>query len=244
MSNCLVIQHVACEGLGTIGPELKRYGFGADFIRIFKNDTVPRAFPRGCSALIILGGPMGVYEDGVYPFIKDELNLIESALKEDVPIFGVCLGSQMIAKAAGAAVYKGKAKEIGWYKARLTQEGMNDNLFLGMPEEFTVFQWHGDTFDLPKGAANLVSSKLFENQAIRVGKNAYGLQFHLEVTEKMIFEWIKTNAGELKAMKGVIDPEEIIKETPNRIEALKRHGVAVISRFLRMVQGGCEICGH
>ncbi|MBI5887563.1 MAG: gamma-glutamyl-gamma-aminobutyrate hydrolase family protein [Deltaproteobacteria bacterium] len=244
MSKVLVIQHVACEGLGIIEPELKKYGLKADFLKVFKNASLPRRIPQGYGALIVLGGPMGVYEDGVYPFIKDELNLLESALKTDLPILGVCLGSQMLAKAAGADVYKGKAKEIGWYKAELAGEGMKDRLFLGMPEEFTVFQWHGDTFDLPKGAVNLASSKLFKNQAIRVGRNAYGLQFHLEVTEKMIGEWIEVNAGELKSLKGFIDPDEILKETPKRIDALKRHGAAVISRFLRAVATGCEVCGQ
>lgn len=244
MSKVLVIQHVACEGLGIIDAELKKFGLDADTVRVFKGDAVPRRAARGYSALIVLGGPMGVYDDKQYPFIKDELSLLESALKTDLPTLGICLGAQMLAKAAGADVYKGKAKEIGWYKATLTAEGAKERLFLGLPEDLTVFQWHGDTFDVPDGAVNLLSSKLFQNQAIRVGKNAYGLQFHLEVTGKMIGEWIDVNAGELKALKGLVDAGEILKETTRRIDTLKKHGATVISRFLRPIVAGCEVCGH
>lgn len=240
MQKCLVIQHVRSEGLGVIAPLLASAGLAPEFVRVYKGDKVPRAI-ASYPALIVLGGPMGVYEEDVFPFIKDELRLIESALKASTPTLGVCLGSQLLAKAAGARVYKGKKKEIGWYDVTLTQEGLSDGLLLGMPKVMRVFQWHGDTFDVPKGAVNLASSEDFPNQLIKAGKAAYGAQFHLEVTEAMIKDWIEVNSGELKSLDGEIDPARILKETPENIASLHRHGTAFIKRFLRLAGCGCTI---
>ncbi len=240
MRKCLVIQHVKCEGLGIIAPLMFSAGIAPEFVRVYKGDKVPREIST-YSALIVLGGPMGVYEEDVYPFIKDELKLIESALKDSTPTLGVCLGSQLLAKAAGARVYKGKKKEIGWYDVALTKEGLSDGLLLGLPNTMRVFQWHGDTFDVPVGAVNLASSADFPNQLIKVGRAAYGVQFHLEVTEAMIKDWIEVNSGELKSLKGEIDPEGILKETPGHIVGLHRHGAAFAKRFLRLAGCNCTI---
>jgi len=233
MGKILVLQHVPSEGLGIIGPLIRKVGFETVFLRVYKNERIPGHLD-GYSALIVLGGPMGVYEDELYPFIKDEIRLIRSALLDRIPILGVCLGSQLLARAAGADVYKGGKKEIGWYNAELTGDGLNDRLFHGLPEELMVFQWHGDTFDVPEGAKRLASSKLFPNQVIRVGPVAYGIQFHLEVTEDMIRDWLMVNKEELKPLKS-IDPKKIIKETPVHIQTLHAYGRAVISRFLRSI---------
>ena len=146
----------------------------------------------------------------------------------------------MLAKAAGADVYKGKKKEIGWYKIKLSDEGNRDSLFIGLPDEFTVFQWHGDTFDLGTDLKSVPSkclafSELFPNQIIKVGKNAYGLQFHLEVTEDMIKNWIDVNDRELVAVKSYINPKNILKETANHIETVHRYGEVVFLRFLDLL---------
>ncbi|MBI5344964.1 MAG: gamma-glutamyl-gamma-aminobutyrate hydrolase family protein [Deltaproteobacteria bacterium] len=234
MRKALVIQHVQHEGLGAIGQALAEFGIEPDIFKIYKGMAVPGSISPGVSALIVMGGPMGVYEDDVYPFIKDELKLIESALKEELPVLGVCLGSQLLAKAGGADVYKGKAKEIGWYKLSLTDEGERDKLLLGLPPEMMVFQWHGDTFDVPGNGVNLASSELFPNQMIRVGRRAYGIQFHFEVTAGMIKEWIDVNGDELNALKGKIDVDRILKDTPQYMADLTRLGRTVISRFLRL----------
>ncbi len=151
-----------------------------------------------------------------------------------MPLLGICLGSQLLAKAAGADVYKGNKKEIGWYKVRLTESGAKDSLMAGFPKEFTVFQWHGDTFDVPEKGTNLAESELFPHQMFRVGKRAYGLQFHLEVTDKMIKDWIRINDDELKAVSKYIDPERIIKETALYMPALHKYCETMTSRFLRL----------
>ncbi len=239
MKKVLVIQHVPHEGLGII-KDAMRGGFEADFLRVYRDRFA--CCLDDYSALIVLGGPMGVYEEDRYPFIKDELRLIESALKKDVPILGVCLGSQLLAKAAGARVYKGGGKEIGWYDVRLTPAGAVDPIFLGLPTSFEVFQWHGDTFDVPAGAVNLASSELFPNQVIKVGRAAYGVQFHLEVTGEMIKEWLAVNGEELESLKGKIDPRAISKETPAKLPGLHSRGRTVLSRFFREVGSLAGCC--
>ena len=230
----LVVQHVENEGLGIIKDGLKRSGLVPEHVRVYKGERIP-ASVAGYSALIILGGPMGVYEEDKYPFIKDELGLIESAYKEDFPVLGVCLGSQMMAKAAGAPVYRGKTKEIGFYRITVTDDGERDGLLLGLPPEMTVFQWHGDTFDVPERARNLASSKMFPNQLIRVGRRAYGFQFHFEVTEEMVRGFIDAGRDELAELKGKIDPKKILMETPEKIPEIIGWGSTIIKRFLRLV---------
>ncbi|HZX36144.1 MAG TPA: gamma-glutamyl-gamma-aminobutyrate hydrolase family protein [Thermodesulfobacteriota bacterium] len=232
VKKAVVIQHVPHEGLGAIGNALAAFGISAEFVRVYRGERVPAVLERG-TLLIVLGGPMGVYESERYPFLKDELNLLERAFKKDSPVLGICLGSQLMAKAAGAKVYKGGKKEIGWYDVTLTGDGARDGIFLSFPEKFRVFQWHGDTFDVPQGARLLASSAGFPNQLIRIGKRAYGIQFHLEVTERMIYEWLKENSEELASLKGVIEPEEIKKRTPSEIMTLNNYGRTVFTRFLR-----------
>jgi GMP synthase-like glutamine amidotransferase len=235
MKKVLILQHVEHEGLGIIDGLLKRRWFVTayvlEYVRLYRGEEIPRSVD-GYSAIIVLGGPMGVYEEDIYPFIRDEIVFIQQAMKECVPTIGICLGAQLIAKAAGATISSGKKKEIGWYLLRLTDEGREDPLMKCLPDPLPVFQWHGDTFDIPDGAINLASSELFPNQAIRVGRSAYGLQFHLEVTEDMVREWIAVNRAELEGVNEYIDPEAILKETPHVLPALDSFGGLFFQRFL------------
>lgn len=188
-STLVVFRHVPHEGLGTIGAVLDNAGISYRYVDTSKGRPV---FPsiKSISALIVMGGPMGVYEADRFPFLKRELAYIKKAIAAEKPVLGICLGSQLIAHALGARVYPNKRKEIGWYRVRLTPEGKKDSLFKGGPASPWVFQWHGDTFDLPPGARLLASSALCKNQAFRFGDNVYGLQYHLEVDEAMIREWL------------------------------------------------------
>ncbi len=234
MAKALVLQHVPFEGLGTIYSHLVSRKIEAEYIKLYNNDELPSDLaPYSC--LIVMGGPMSAYDDEKYPFLTSEIKLIEKAMAMNLPVLGICLGAQLMARAAGAAVYPGETKEIGWYGLSLTSEGLNDPLFDGLPEEFTVFQWHGDTFDVPPGATLLASSLRFPNQLIRIGEKGYALQFHLEVMDAMIFEWMEENSVELKALKGVIDPKAIIRETPAHIERLKEYGDKVFSAFFDLI---------
>ncbi|MBE7415584.1 MAG: gamma-glutamyl-gamma-aminobutyrate hydrolase family protein [Deltaproteobacteria bacterium] len=232
MKRALVITHVAHEGLGTFRRPLER-GFIVERLDIHRGAALP---PRidGFDALIVMGGPMGVYEEEKYPFIKKELRLIESALKERVPVLGVCLGAQLLARASGARVYKGDAREIGWHRVALEDEAASDRLFMGFPDEFTVFQWHGDTFDVPPGGVRLASSGLFPNQVVKVGPNAYGVQFHFEVTEAMVREWLALNSAEVAEAR--VDAGAVLNEMPSVIGEVNRLGNMLFSRFIRMAE--------
>jgi GMP synthase-like glutamine amidotransferase len=148
---------------------------------------------------------MSVNDD--LPFLHREMEFIRQAIARRQPILGICLGAQLIACALGATVRRNSAKEIGWYGLDFTEAAGSDRLFDGLSME-TVFHWHGETFDLPPGAELLASSGLCRNQAFRAGERVYGLQFHLEVTPRMIADWCvqDENGGDVRELESVIDP--------------------------------------
>lgn len=238
----LVIKQVPHESPGTIGPVLERAGFVLETVRPYRGDKVPRV-PGPYAAVICLGGPMGVYEKNEYPFLGDEVRLLERCIKDHVPVMGICLGSQILARAAGADVYPGGAKEIGFYEVELTEEARGDRLLMGLPERPRVFQWHGDTFDLPPGAIRLATSSEYPNQAFRVGPSAYGFQFHFEVTAGMVREWLGVNTEELEGLppESGIDPGEIAERAPEGVREMAPLGYAIARRFARLVEveAGC-----
>jgi GMP synthase (glutamine-hydrolysing) len=232
MSKVWVLQHVHCETLGTIVKALGSRGILAEYIRSFEGRPVPKEM-EGASGLIVMGGPMGVYECPSYPFLSDEMRLIERALQEEKPVLGVCLGSQLLAAVLGAAVTKGKKKEIGWHPVLLKEAASADRLWRGAGRSFTAFHWHGDIFELPRGSVSLASSELTEHQAFRYRENAYGLLFHMEVTEAMIREMVKTFSDEL-AEAGT-DGGGIIEGARNHLADLHRIGETVFGRWADLI---------
>jgi len=160
---------------------------------------------------------------------------IEQAIKEDKAVLGVCLGSQLLAKALGARVTKGKKKEIGWYPVSLTEGAAKDRLWTGVERSFIAYHWHGDVFDLPRGAEPLASSALTPCQAFRYGERAYGFLFHMEVTEKIIAGMIRTFAAELKEEK--LDAQRIAEMAANYLPNLRSIGKVVFSRWTGLVSG-------
>ena len=211
----LIIRHIDIEGPGMLGEFLASKGIPMDFIGLEKGDRLPGDI-GDYGFIVILGGPMNVYEEDKHPFLKDEDRLIKDAIKKEIPLLGICLGAQLIAKAAGAKVYANPVKEIGWYDISLTEEGLKDPFFNGLEREFPVFQWHGDTFSIPEGGQLLVSSSLCKNQAFKF-RSAYGLQFHVEVTPDIIKSWIDSYQTELALLKGIIDPVRIIEDTTKKL---------------------------
>ena len=194
---------------------------------------VPEEFrPEEWSGLFVLGGPMNVDETDRYPYLGVEIDWIRSALDADLPILGICLGSQLLAKTLGARVTAGETKEIGFYDLKLTADAGNDPLLAGLPPTVRSFQWHGDTFELPKGAVRLASSEAFANQAFRFGRYAYGLQFHWEVTAEMIRAWLDVpgNQQEIAALPE-IDPAAIRSAIAAELPAIHLSGNTVFERF-------------
>ena len=235
MPKLLVFQHVAHEILGTLDPLLRRYGFRIRYVNFGRqNYKIPKL--SNYDGLVVLGGPMNVDEVDKYPYLIPELKTIEWAIDREMPIFGICLGSQLVAKALGAKVSRNKVKEIGWYDVISTKEGSKDPLISKLHKTEKIFQWHGDMFDIPKGAIRLAKSPDCENQVFRYGDRIYGFQFHLEVDEPMIERWLKApdNVKELGELVGVIDPEKIKRETPKYIDRLMELSDLVFSEFIKI----------
>lgn len=189
MPRLLVFQHVAHEILGTLDPLLRSHGFRIRYINFGRD---PEAVPsiEGYNGLVVLGGPMNVDETADHPHLVTELALITQAVDRGIPVLGICLGAQLLAKALGATVRANEVKEIGWYELAPTRDGLEDPLFGHFEASETVFQWHGDTFDIPEGAVRLATGSSCANQAFRYGDCAYGLQFHLEVDPALIERWL------------------------------------------------------
>jgi len=184
----LIIKHIDIEGPGTLGDFLIAQGEPFCIVELGAGEPLPDS-PGNFKAVIVLGGPMNVDEDNIYPFLKPENDFIQKILKAQIPYLGICLGSQLLAKAAGARVVRSPVKEIGWYQVQLTDTGKKDPLFDGFSERDPIYHWHGDMFQIPSNGTLLASAAGCPHQALRVGKNAYGLQFHVEVTGKSIKEW-------------------------------------------------------
>jgi GMP synthase (glutamine-hydrolysing) len=224
----LSIQNIGFETLGTLGELIRSDGYQVENIEAQK-ETVPNNAER-YAAIIILGGPMSVYDNVGY--LKREQELIRSALKLEIPVLGICLGSQLIAQAIGGNVYKGGKTEIGWSNVMLNQAGYKD-LFKGInTKNITVFQWHGDTYDLPPKATIMASSKLYP-QAFRFG-SAIGIQFHMEVNREMIQRWAEEYSQELKRER--IELTELLNHKDHEIKQLFERCKVVYSNFSIMIK--------
>ena len=232
MPRITCFQHIDCEGPGSLLDILKSVRVEVQILKPFQGDSVPEHLGDG---LIVLGGPMGVYEEKKFPWMTAELNAIRQALAESLPVLGVCLGSQMLAHAAGAQVFRGALPEVGWYPIKLTPQGHLDSLILGLPSEFNAFHWHGDTFTLPPGASRLAGSDYYPNQIFKLGRNGYGFQCHLEVTEEMVNSWASLYAKELTPQGGPNRPERIESNLSSNAKTLGDIAGKVFSRWAALL---------
>ncbi len=230
MKPVLVFQHIWCETPGIFLDLFREQKCPVETVRLYEGEQPPDDLSR-FSGLLVMGGPMSVNDEADYPWLKAEDRILKEALALDVPTLGICLGSQLIAKAAGGAVRRGPLKEIGWYPVRLTVAARHDRLFREFPETIEVFQWHGEYFDTPPGAVNLASSELYQCQAFSISQNVYGFLFHLEVTAQMVKEWMGTFKEELDGVKEHIRAEAIFDRLPQRIDELNRHARRLFTRF-------------
>lgn len=213
MSNVLVIQNTLLEGTGVLGELLSSDGFKIVQM-LAKNEKLPK---NDYAILVVLGAPQSVNDNLSY--LKDEERLIQDFVSQEKPVLGICLGSQLIAKAFGAKVYRAEKKEIGFYHD-LVIDNSNSKLFSGFENPFTVFHWHGETFDLPKNAVRLAHSNNI-NQAFQLD-SAIGLQFHLEVDSKMINLWLDKTHEKLEKIPYTY-PEKIRQDIDENISTVSKN---------------------
>ncbi len=196
MRNAVAIRHVAFETAGTWEDVLAERGIALTYLEAGVDDLAPAL---DADLLLVLGGPIGIYEVERYPFLKRELGVIEQAVANGKPVAGICLGAQALAAVLAARVYPGRQKELGWDELTLTKEG-KDSL-LGVLDGVRVLNWHGDTFDLPTGATRLASTEITPNQAFAWGPNVLALQFHVELPPRDIERWLIGHTLELANAK-------------------------------------------
>lgn len=221
------IRHVAFEDLGTIAALVEARGYQTIYLDAGVAD-LSKVELRQDDLLVVLGGPIGAYEDERYPFLSGEIALIEQALQRS-RVLGICLGAQLLARALGARVYPGIRKEIGIAPVELTPEGRSGCLGRLAPDH-RVLHWHGDTFDLPQGAVRLASTTITPNQAFAFGKKALGLQFHIEVEPACLERWLIANTCEL-GIAG-IDVRVLREELRTHLPGIADKGMAAIAAWL------------
>jgi GMP synthase-like glutamine amidotransferase len=228
------LQHVPFEGLGGIEAWVKERGHQLARTRLFAGDPLPA--PAAFDWLIVMGGPMGTCDEALYPWLLEEKRCIRAAIDAGRIVLGICLGSQLIANALGAQVYPGPEKEIGWLPIRKTDAGRRHPLLAAMPDEFTVFHWHGDTFDLPEGAELLASSEGCRHQAFISNGRVVGLQFHFEATPEGVEQMLAEGAGELDTTHRYVHSADTIRAGTHHVEGNDRVLRSLLAQLEREAQ--------
>jgi GMP synthase-like glutamine amidotransferase len=205
------LQHVPFEGLGCIEDWVSTNGHSLSSTKFYENNNLPEL--SDFDWLIVMGGPMGVYDEEKYDWLSGEKEFIRNAIQEGKTVIGICLGAQLIASSLGAEVYPNAEKEIGWFPIFPTESGKSIELLSGSLDPFPVFHWHGDTFDLPLGALRLASSEVCLNQAFLYNRKVVGIQFHFEVTEKSLNQMITFCGNELVSGRYIQSAETILGNT-------------------------------
>ena len=228
----LIIKHVEQEGPGMLGRFFEDAGWQLVTVELGRGESLPDLLD-GFAAVVVLGGPMNVYEEETYPFLKKEDVFIKEVLREEIPFLGICLGAQLLAKACDARVTKAARKEVGWYTVDLTKQARQDRFFRRVESPLTVFQWHEDTFEIPDGGVLLGTSALVRNQAFRMGSCAYGLQFHVEVSPAMIETWMKDETS--------VDKENIFRQSGIFKETLEQQAATLFNNFRRLAESTVRV---
>lgn len=227
----LVLTHLQPEGSCTLGQTLVSRGMRIRTINT-PREGLENIDPLRPDLLIVMGGPVGVYQADDYPFLKQEMDILKARIADDLPTIGICLGSQLMASALGSNVYKGsQGKEVGWQSLNVTEAGKGSAAELICAPNTNMFHWHGDTFDLPEGAALLASSDQYENQVYSHGK-ALGLQCHPEVQEHQLQEWFVMFQGDVTGDNPLIPVNELRAQTREHIDTLNTQAKLFFSAWL------------
>jgi GMP synthase (glutamine-hydrolysing) len=240
----LVLQHIACEPPGVYEDVLRERGAHIHRVELDEGDPLPGW--RGFHAIIAMGGPMSVNDDDKLPWLREEKALIGEAVRAGVPFFGACLGAQLLSASLGGTVFRGPRPEVGVLPVFLTTEAGQDPLFAEIAREVLTFQWHGDTFSLPAGSALLASSPAYPHQAFRWGRHAYGLQFHLEVSQDMARQWLEVPeyAAALRDVLGPGAEARLIDEFAKYEGPLRKLGRTLFERWLDLFARDAQQSGR
>ena len=235
MKKVLVIRNVSYETEGLLESLLRNEGLELTIVD-FQQDAAVEPRLDGHAGLVVMGGPMGANDTDRYPSLLQVERLCAEAMEYSVPLVGVCLGAQIMAKVLGSEVYPNPVREVGWYDLATAEGASHDPLFSELEPHEVVLQWHGDTFDLPKDAVLLASSPDCINQAFRYGENGYAVQFHLEILESMIREWVRRDAARgWLGEKGRISASRILADTNTYMSRSEELGRRMYTRFARMI---------
>lgn len=218
MKSVMAIQHIAFENLGSFEAVLQEQGYTVQYLPAWSANLAAQVRMAAPDLLVVLGGPIGVYEDELYPFLREEKALLKERLAANQATLGICLGAQLMAAALGGEVYASGVKEIGWAPLTLSAAGQDSPLRFLSGQLADVLHWHGDTFTLPAGAVHLASTALCKNQAFAYGPRALGLQFHPEAQGGQIEHWLVGHACEIAGAK--VDVAELRR-------GAQRHGAAL-----------------
>lgn len=202
------LQHVAFEGLGSIEAWARQKGHTLSATHFYQGETLPAV--EAADLLIIMGGPMNIYQEDTYPWLADEKRYIKKAISTGRRVLGICLGAQLIADVLGAKVYANHDKEIGWFPIETTEAASSSKLFSAFPRQLDVFHWHGDTFDIPTGAIHAARSAGCAHQAFVYDERVVGLQFHLETTPANAQQLIAHGEDELIAGRYIQSPQAML----------------------------------
>lgn len=205
-----VIQHVPFEGPGSIADWAVRSGHSVSVTRTFDSDPFPVL--DGVDWLVVMGGPMGIYDEEDFPWLTDEKRFIRKAVEKQKIVIGICLGAQLLADALKAKVHANRHKEIGWFPVTFSADGLSSNHFRFFGKQQEVFHWHGDTFDLPLGAVPIAGSAGCSNQAFSWSNRGFGFQFHLEITARAASELIENCRSDITEGKFIQRPDEMLSD--------------------------------
>jgi GMP synthase (glutamine-hydrolysing) len=230
--NALIVTHHPEEGPGLLEDILKERGWKMEKVGVWKENSLPD--PTPLHLLILMGGPMSVNDDALHPFLEKEKQFVRQWIHKGNPTVGICLGAQLIAHCLGGRVYKGATEEIGWYNCVLTEEGRRDPFLKLFPIRFPVFQWHGETFDLPENAILLAASDDYPHQAFSYRDSIYAFQFHVEMTERMIQGWLA------ESDVSVVKKRTILSALRVRLPAIHQACRNFMYPFLQSIEKGFD----